>query len=64
MIDYAIKTCENENLCVDCKDKECIFAGKIESDCPIYQCNHRCECEDCDFIKQFQKEMRNEESND
>ncbi len=64
MIDYAIETCERKNLCVECNDKECIFAGKIESDCPMYKCNNNCTCENCEFIKQFQKEMRKEKADD
>lgn len=50
--------CERDNLCVDCDDKECIHAGNIEADCPLYHCNNDHHCDSCELMMQFQKEAR------
>lgn len=55
-----LNACKKNNLCVDCKDKKCLGAGKIESDCPKYYCDNPNghDCAKCEFIKQYQKDMR------
>ena len=56
-----IKICKRNNLCVDCDNKKCLHAGDIMADCPKYRCdapNH--DCENCEFIKQYQKDFRKE----
>lgn len=58
----SMSECKRDNLCVDCDDDKCWFAGKILSDCPKYHCDmpkdHIEDCEHCDFIKQYQKDSR------
>ena len=54
-----IAECNKQTLYIDCKDENCFLAGKIESDCPKYNClNYNCET--YDFIKNYQKTMRAE----
>ena len=52
--------CKKNNLCVDCKNKKCLGAGDIESDCPKYHCDNPNghDCAKCEFMKQYQKDMR------
>lgn len=54
--------CKRKNLCIDCDDERCMHKGQLIADCPKYYCDRKGElfedCESCDFLKQFQKEMR------
>jgi hypothetical protein len=58
----SMSECKRDNLCVDCDDNKCWFAGKILSDCPKYHCDRPKDsiedCEHCAFIKEFQKSQR------
>lgn len=56
----SLEQCNRTNLCVDCDDTECMYYGQTMADCPKYGCdNYRLyDCKNCDFIKQYQKEMR------
>lgn len=62
----TIKECHRKNLCVDCDNTACWFHGKLMSDCPKYRCDRKGElfedCETCDFLKQFKKEMKEGET--
>lgn len=59
-----LRVCTFKNLCVDCDFVQCVFARKIMSDCPKYECDREGEdfekCETCEFIKHFQNDMRKE----
>lgn len=61
---FEMSLCNKNMLCVDCNDTKCLGAGEIISDCPKYHCDresgHINDCETCNFIKQFQKNMRKE----
>lgn len=63
-MDYepVMSKCTRQNLCVDCDYTKCWHQGKIISDCPKYKCDNIIleDCEHCAFIKQFQKDMREE----
>lgn len=54
-----IKECKRDNLCVDCDDKGCWFAGYAIADCPLYRCNREGEqyedCESCELLKQIRE---------
>ena len=54
---FTLKPCYRKNLCVDCDDPNCAHAGNIEADCPKWKCGSE-DCENCEFIKEFQKDMR------
>lgn len=59
--DLVIDECTRSILCVDCGDERCIHHGKKESDCPKYWCDNPYgldNCDECDFIDEFIKEMR------
>lgn len=47
--------CHRNNLCVDCDNKECWFAGELISDCPLWKCNREGkmfeDCESCELLK-------------
>ena len=63
----TLKECDRDNLCVDCDNKSCHHAGDAMADCPKYNCdnpNGAHKCDDCDFLKEFQTNMRNQYSND
>lgn len=56
-----LSECKRDNLCVDCDSKTCLRAGDIMADCPKYHCDNTKgiqECANCDFIKDYQKSMR------
>lgn len=55
-----IKDCEENNLCVDCKNEKCALHGKAMSDCPKYDCDNDplYDCENCASLKVHQKERR------
>lgn len=59
---YIFKECKRNNLCVDCDDKKCIFAGQLISDCPMYVCDRKGKqfenCETCELLKQIHAETR------
>lgn len=59
----TLRECKRDNLCVDCDDPECLGAGDIGADCPKWVCDNPkgYNCEDCDFILEYQKAMRNKE---
>ena len=50
--------CRRQNLCVDCDDNECVFAGHIEADCPEYDCKHFGACDKCWFVHRYIADMR------
>lgn len=54
----SLSKCTRDNLCVDCDDPNCSHAGSIEADCPKFRCDNNHDCENCTFIKRFQKTMR------
>ena len=60
-----LSDCKKDGLCVDCKDEECLLSGKIMSDCSKYDCDNKrlYDCEHCDFIKQYQKNFRENQMN-
>jgi hypothetical protein len=60
MNEVKISECYRKNLCVDCDNTECLHCGDTMADCPKYGCdnNKQDDCEHCDFIKQYQTEMR------
>jgi len=57
---FRIKECKRDNLCVDCDDKACFFAGDSIADCPLYICNRKGEkyedCESCELLKQIREQ--------
>ena len=57
-----IDECTRNNLCVDCDDESCFRHGDPIQDCPKYHCDRpdplKQECETCEFLKEYQKEMR------
>ena len=55
--------CTRYNLCVDCDNLACHHCGDIGADCPKYQCDNDIinDCENCEFIKQYQQAIRNNE---
>ena len=59
---YQLKECKRHNLCIDCDEKECLLAGKLISDCPMYTCNRKGkqyeDCESCELLKQLHAERR------
>jgi hypothetical protein len=61
-----IEECKRDNLCVDCDNKECWFAGQAIADCPLIRCNRKGEryedCESCELLKQIREQAvkRNE----
>lgn len=62
---HNLLSCEKDVLCVDCKDEDCLLSGKTMSDCPKYDCDNKplYDCEHCDFIKQYQKNFRENQIN-
>ena len=56
---FTLNLCHRKNLCVDCDDPDCFHAGKLIADCPKWKCGSE-DCENCEFIIEFQKEMRKE----
>lgn len=61
-MDVQMGICTKNILCVDCDDTKCWHSGKIYADCPKYRCDRPedfiNECESCDFIKEYQRDMR------
>ena len=61
-MDITMSECKRNNLCIDCDDTKCWLAGKLISDCPHYHCirpaKHIEDCEHCEFLKQYQEDMR------
>ena len=57
MMDVKISECHSNNLCIDCDDKKCWYAGKLIADCPLWRCNREGElfedCESCELLKQI-----------
>lgn len=55
-----IKDCEENNLCVDCKNEECLLHGKAMSDCPKYDCDNKkmYDCDNCASLKAHQEQGR------
>ena len=55
-----IKNCEEDILCVDCKNEECLHHGKAMADCPKYDCDNEpmYDCEHCEFMKKYQEDCR------
>lgn len=54
-----ISICHRKSLCVDCSYDKCTRHGDPGADCPKYRCdNPSNDCETCQFIKEYQKEMR------
>lgn len=59
----TINICDRNILCVDCDDRDCMFAGCIEADCPKWVCdNPTLDCETCEFLKEYVKEIRGEQN--
>lgn len=59
--ELKLSECKKHILCVDCDDKNCLRHGDIRQDCPKYSCDrpdHKDECESCEFMIEYQKEMR------
>ena len=54
--------CTRPNLCSDCDDATCMFSGNLIADCPKYKCDRdeqlKYDCKNCNFLKRYQKEMR------
>ena len=52
--------CKRKNLCFDCDDEKCYNRGQAMADCVQRDCVHtpRFDCENCDYIKNYRKEMR------
>ena len=62
MWEPKISECHRKNLCVDCDNEKCWHCGHIEADCPKYHCDNvrKNDCDHCDFIKEFIRNMRAE----
>ena len=58
-----LKECTRTNLCRDCDDIGCVLAGEIMPDCPRLDCinDPPHDCEDCAWLKQYIKEIKNTE---
>ena len=61
-MELIVNECHRKNLCIDCDNTACWFHGKLIADCPKYHCDRPDEqfedCESCDFLKQYMKDMR------
>lgn len=55
-----IRECKRDNLCADCNDKKCWFAGQLIADCPLWQCDRQGElyedCKSCALLKQIHRQ--------
>lgn len=59
---YRTELCEYSIPCVDCDVTNCIYMGKKESDCPIYNCDRigvDCETE-CEIVDKYIEKLRKE----
>ena len=56
---FTLNRCTRHNLCIDCDSPDCLHAGKLIADCPKYTCDSE-DCDRCEFIKEFQEDMRKE----
>lgn len=55
--------CTRNNLCIDCDDTHCVFAGSEVADCPRYPtCDllryHEMDCYKCGWNKRYIEKMR------
>lgn len=63
-VNYTINysECKNYTLCSDCNDNTCPLSGRLIADCPKNRCDrpepHVKECETCEPLKEYQREMR------
>jgi hypothetical protein len=54
----TIDECTRKNFCVDCDDPDCLLAGEVEADCPKWKCdNPSMDCETCEFLKEYKREV-------
>ena len=56
---FTLNRCTRPNLCIDCDDPDCRHAKDPGADCPKYTCDSE-DCDRCEFIKEFQEDMRKE----
>ena len=62
-MEITMSECTRKNTCYDCDNKSCLHQGDKGADCPKYKCdnpNGVQNCENCEFIDDFIKEMRDE----
>ena len=58
----TITECTRPNFCADCDDPHCIHAGDVAADCPKWKCDNDpiMDCERCEFLKEYKREVTNE----
>ena len=60
--EISMRECTRNNLCVDCDNERCWFHGNLIADCPKWRCDRQPgfieDCETCEFLKEYQKDMR------
>lgn len=59
--EISLKTCTHNNSCFNCSNDGCLRKGDPGQDCPKYKCDLDGDCDSCEFIKQFRKDVYREE---
>ncbi len=68
MSDVRIRVCNRDILCADCDDKNCLHAGELIADCPLWYCNRQDEqfedCKTCELMRDIRAEYRRRHRDD